>query len=212
MVVNEVREGASLLERDAELELIGDSIARASAGEGGLVVVEGDAGVGKTELLRAAAALGYEAGLHVMRGRGSELDRAFAFGVVRQLLEREVAAAPELLTGGAEPAEAVFAAAGGAARAEEGLFASLQGLDWLVATLAARKPLLLLADDVHWADSASLRWLVFLAERVEDVRALVVAATRPAEPGADQELLDALVVAPAARALKPAPLSGNATT
>src|SRR3954452_3498863 len=135
MVVNEVREGASLLERDAELELIGDSIARASAGEGGLVVVEGDAGVGKTELLRAAAALGYEAGLHVMRGRGSELDRAFAFGVVRQLLEREVAAEPGLLTGGAEPAAAVFAAPARDTPAADDGFAALHGLQWLVANL-----------------------------------------------------------------------------
>ena len=101
---------------------------------------------------------------------------------------------------------------GGETRAEEGVFASLQGLHWLVVNLAARKPLLLLADDVHWADTASLRWLVFLAERVEDVEALLVVATRPAEPGADQELLDALMVAPAVHVLRPAPLSAGATT
>src|SRR4051794_36925187 len=109
MVVNAVPTSPALLERDAELGVIGSLVGRASAGEGGLVVVEGEAGVGKTELLRAAAEQGHEAGLGVLRARGSELDRAFAFGVVRQLLEREVAAAPELLTGGAEPAMAVFA-------------------------------------------------------------------------------------------------------
>jgi predicted ATPase len=72
--------------------------------------------------------------------------------------------------------------------------------------------LLLLADDVHWADTASLRWLVFLASRVEDVKALLVVATRPAEPGTDQELLDALMVAPAVCVVRPAPLSAAATT
>ena len=71
---------------------------------------------------------------------------------------------------------------------------------------------MLLADDVHWADRASLRWLVFLAERLEDVRALLVVATRPAEPGADQELLDALMAVQAARVVRPAPLSEDATT
>ena len=71
---------------------------------------------------------------------------------------------------------------------------------------------MLLADDVHWADRASLRWLVFLAERLEDVKALLVVATRPAEPGADQELLDALMAAQAARVVRPAPLSEAATT
>src|SRR5215211_6294807 len=212
MAAREVRGDAGLLERDGELGLIGGLVARVGTGEGALVVIEGQAGVGKTELLRAAGELGEAEGLRVLRARGSELDRAFAFGVVRQLLEHEVAEEPALLVGGAEPAAAVFAAAGGDIRADEGLFASLQGLHWLVANLAARKPLLLVADDVHWADTASLRWLVFLAERVDDVRALVVAATRPAEPGADQELLDALMMAPAARVLRPAPLSARATT
>ncbi len=71
---------------------------------------------------------------------------------------------------------------------------------------------MLLADDVHWADRASLRWLVFLAERLEDVKALLVVATRPGEPGADQELLDALMAAQAARVVRPAPLSEDAAT
>ena len=203
---------AGLLERDGELGLIAALVGRVRDGEGALLVVEGQAGVGKTELLRAAGELGDAEGLRVLRTRGSELDRAFAFGAVRQLLEREVANDPELLTGGAEPAAPVFAAVADDIRAEEGVFSSLQGLHWLVMNLAARTPLVLLADDVHWADTASLRWLVFLAERVEDVRALIVVATRPAEPGADQELLDALMAAPAARVVRPAPLSAGATT
>src|SRR3712207_8493965 len=60
-------------------------------------------------------------------------------------------------------------------------------------------PYTTLFRSVHWADIPSLRWLVFLAQRAEDVRALLVVATRPAEPGADQDLLDALMVAPSAR-------------
>ena len=211
MVSFGARGGTGLLERDGELGLMAALVARVRGGEGGLLVVEGQAGVGKTELLLAAGEVGEAEGLRVLRVRGSELDRAFAFGVVRQLLERVVADDPELLTGGAEPAAAVFAAGGGDTRAEEGVFASLQGLYWLVVNLAARMPVLLLADDVHWADTASLRWLVFLAERLEDVRALLVVGTRPAEPGADQELLEALMVAPAVRVVRPAPLSAGAT-
>jgi DNA-binding CsgD family transcriptional regulator len=204
--------GPDLLERDGELAMMAAMVARVRGGEGGVLFVEGQAGVGKTELLRAAGEVGEAEGWCVLRARGSELDRAFAFGVVRQLLERVVADDPELLTGGAEPAAAVFAAGGGDARAEEGVFASLQGLHWLVVNLAARMPVMLVADDVHWADTASLRWLVFLAERLEDVKALLVVATRPAEPGADEELLDALMVAPAVCVVRPAPLSAAATT
>src|SRR5215212_3505372 len=102
---------AGLLERDAEIGLMRDVLARAGGGQGGVVVVEGQAGVGKTALLRAAADLADTAGFAIARGRGSELDRAFAFGVVRQMFERDAAAAPDLLTGGAEPAAPVFTAA-----------------------------------------------------------------------------------------------------
>ena len=159
----------------------------------------------------SAGTLAEAAGLRVLRGRGAELDRAFAFGVVRQLLEREVAQhAAELLEGRRRAGGGRVFGAGGTRRAEDGLLGSLQGLLWLVANLAAQQPLLLVADDLHWADAASLRWLVFLAERLEDVPVLLVAATRPAEPGADQELLDALMTAPAAHALRPAPLSEEA--
>jgi DNA-binding CsgD family transcriptional regulator len=206
-----LRGGSQLREREAELELLGGLVAGAGAGEGALVVVEGQAGVGKTSLLRAAARRGEAEGLRVLRGRGSELDRAFAFGLVRQLFEVEVAGEPELLTGGAEAASAVFGSAVGEGRAEEGLFGSQQGLYWLVSNLAARRPLVLLADDVHWADTASLRWLVFLAGRLDDVPALLVAATRPDEPGADEELIEALAATPGARVLRPAPLSASST-
>src|SRR5581483_2796684 len=115
------------------------------------------------QLLRATGALAREAGLTVLRGRGSELDRGFSFGVVRQLFERSVAREPSLLDGGAASAAAVFsAAAAGEPDAEDRLYAALRGLHWLTVNLSARGPLVVLADDLHWADAPSLRWLVFL--------------------------------------------------
>ena len=138
-----------LLEREAELDGMRSLVERAAGGAGGLMVVEGQAGVGKTALLRSASVLGEAAGLRVLRGRGAELDRAFAFGVVRQLLEREVTQAPDLLMGGAAPAAAVFAAGDGEPHAEDGLYGSLQGLLWLVTNVSAQQPLLLVADDLH---------------------------------------------------------------
>ena len=87
MVLLGARGGTGLLERDGELGLVAALVARVRGGEGAVLVVEGQAGVGKTELLRAAEEVGEAEGLRVLRARGSELDRAFAFGVVRQLLE-----------------------------------------------------------------------------------------------------------------------------
>ncbi len=199
---------AALLERDTELQLFERVIERAERGRGGVVLLEGQAGVGKTELLRVAGSLGEDAGLRVLRGRGTELDRPFGFGVVRQLLERWVRESPAALDGGAESAAAVFTAAPIEATAEDGLFTHRHGLYWLAANLAEHQPLLLLADDLHWADTASVRWLVYLAERVEDLPLVLICATRPAEPGADQALID--VLASAAQVVHPAPLSANA--
>jgi DNA-binding CsgD family transcriptional regulator len=97
-----------LLERDMELQLFSRVIERAERGRGGVVLIEGQAGVGKTELLRVAGSLGEAARLRVLRGRGTELDRPFGFGVVRQLLERCARESPAALVGGAEAAAAVF--------------------------------------------------------------------------------------------------------
>ena len=76
-----------LLEREDDLARIDGSLARARDGHGTLVVVEGPAGMGKTALLADARAIAGSAGMQVLRSRGAELEREFAFGVVRQLLE-----------------------------------------------------------------------------------------------------------------------------
>ena len=77
----------ALLERERELKTLRDGIARARAGDGTLMLIEGPAGVGKTELVREARAAAEEAGVMPLEARGSELEQPFAFGVVRQLLE-----------------------------------------------------------------------------------------------------------------------------
>ena len=200
-----------LLERDAELLSLEKGVGAAAGGRGSVVVLEGGAGLGKTELLRVAGEQASAAGLRVLRGRGTELDRDFAFGLVRQLLERAVAEDPELLAHGASAAADVLARVPGDERSSGELFAALHGLYWLVVNLAARGPVALLVDDVHWADTVSIRWLVFLAERVDELPVLLVAAARPDEPGADRALLDALAGASPAVTLRPEPLSRAAT-
>ena len=61
-------------------------------------------------------------------------------------------------------------------------FGTLHGLYWLCANLANRRPLVLLVDDVQWADEASLRFLGVLARRLDALRVLVVLAQRPGPP------------------------------
>src|ERR1700712_53580 len=201
---------SDLLERGHEIGLIRNRFDLATSGDGRLVVIEGPAGVGKSELVRAAAQLGREAGVWVLSSRGSELDRMFSLGLVRRLFARPVTDDPSLLTGRARAAAAVF---DGERRNTPGeaFYSTLDALYWLLVALSADGPGVLLADDVHWADGESLRWLVYLAERLEDLPVLVVAATRPGEPGADRDLLDALMSVRAGTVTRPSPLSGEAT-
>jgi len=76
-----------------------------------------------------------------------------------------------------------------------------------VLNLSAEQPLLLSVDDLHWCDRASLRFLAYLARRLEDVPVLLVGSLRPSEPGADAVLLGELTSDPAAQVLTPGLLS-----
>jgi catechol 2,3-dioxygenase-like lactoylglutathione lyase family enzyme len=77
----------ALLDRDGELRALAGLVEEAAAGEARLVVVEGAAGIGKTRLAAEARRRAESAGMRALSARGSELERAFAFGVVRQLFE-----------------------------------------------------------------------------------------------------------------------------
>ena len=86
-------------------------------------------------------------------------------------------------------------------------FAALHGLFWLASNLAAEQPLLLAVDDLHWCDRPSLRFLAYLARRLEGLPILLATTVRSGEPGSDPTLLAELVLDPAAQALEPGPLS-----
>src|SRR4051812_46791616 len=79
-----------LLERDRELGEIAAALEDAQRGAGRLLHVEGAAGIGKTRLLGLARELARERGMTTLTARGTELEREFAFGAVRQLFEPEL--------------------------------------------------------------------------------------------------------------------------
>jgi MoxR-like ATPase len=82
-----------LLGRERELAAIGRVIDAAREGSGGLVVVEGPAGIGKTRLLDEAVRAASAAGVGVLGARGSEFEVEIGFGVARQLFEPMLRAA-----------------------------------------------------------------------------------------------------------------------
>jgi DNA-binding SARP family transcriptional activator len=199
-----------LVDREHELAAVRTALDDLAAGEPRLLLIEGPAGIGKTRLLAEARRQAAERGVRVLTARGSQLERAFGFGAVRQLLEPELTA-PErrdaLLSGAAASCRGVFDLAG---EPQEGSYAVLHGLYWLTVNLSATGPLVLAVDDVQWCDSASLRWLAYLVRRLEAVPVLVVGTVRTGEPHDDEELLAELALEPTAVVLRPAALSGDA--
>ncbi|MEU8774113.1 LuxR family transcriptional regulator [Streptomyces sp. NPDC048606] len=187
-----------LLHRRKELALITaalDAIAR-PAGGGSVIVVTGGIGMGKTALLRALPALAERRGIRVVTAAGSVHERAFPLGVLDQLLT-------PLLPGTdlAPPDDRADPGAG--AEHDAALFA-------LVAEHGRRKPLLLLVDDLQWADLPSLHRLGRLAARLPRLRVTLVAALREGDPGEDEPHLQHLT-ARAAHLLRLGPLPADAT-
>ncbi len=205
--------GMPLLEREAEVAALHAVVDAAHAGAGRLIAIEGRAGMGKTRLVAEARALAAEAGFEVLVARSADLEQEFAYGVVRQLFEPLLASLAadereEALAGTAGLAERLFAddELTGTASGDVS-FAVMHGLYWLAANLAARRPTLIVIDDLHWTDAPTLRWLSYLGRRLEGLPLLVVLGLRPPEQSAEVELLTELIFDPAALVIRPAALS-----
>ncbi|WND36813.1 AAA family ATPase [Streptomyces sp. BB1-1-1] len=168
-----------LRERDDALALLTAETERARAGTGGLVLLRGATGTGRTAVLEAAARHAAGLGLRVLRARCSPEDTGVPFATVLHLLG-PVPEFTDLAPGGDDR--------GSAAR-----------LWRLLRSYADEGPLLVAVDDVHLADDASRRWLVEAARRVDRLPVLLVATERsqydiePRPAGLTQALSPSLV-------------------
>ena len=87
----------------------------------------------------------------------------------------------------------------------------IHGLYWLTANLADSEPLLLVVDDAHWADIPSLRFMHYLARRLDGLRVVLLVAARPAEQGTDHgDVFAALAAQVDCVSLRAASLSADA--
>src|SRR5262249_45073098 len=98
------------------------------------------------------------------------------------------------------------------AAAPDPSFAVLHGLYWLCANLAVGRPVALVVDDAHWADTASLRFLAFLLPRLEELPVTLLLGVRLDEAAESQGLLAALAMDPATERVVPAPLTIGAVS
>jgi DNA-binding CsgD family transcriptional regulator len=174
---------SSTLERPDELSRIAAALDAAKEGEGKVLVIEGEAGIGKTRLVSEARALAKERGFVRMQATGDELESAMAWSVVRQMVERSISrysgATREAILSGppGRALEALDKATPDAGDAE--VARTMHALWWVAVDLASPRPLLITVDDAQWSDLPSLRFLSYLSKRVGDLPIALVVATRP---------------------------------
>ena len=177
-----------LLERGAELDAVDRALDAALGGIGSLTIVEGEPGIGKSSIIGVAAERAAARDLRVLRARGGEFEGQFPYGVIVELFGAALRSDDDrrrLLRGAARAAEPVFGASpASAGEAMADPLTSLHGLYWLTIALADAHPILIAADDVHWADEASIRFFDFLAKRISDLPIALFIGLRP--PAADE--------------------------
>ena len=203
-----------LVERDSELAELSHRLEAVRAGAGSVVVIEGPAGVGKSVLLDFACSRASDQEIRVLTGRGSEFEQAYPWGVVRALFAPALGGSDaergRLLAGAARLADVALglrpAPTDGLAVSPDAIGAALHGLYWALANLVGDEPLVMAVDDAQWADGPSLRWLRYLANRVEDLPVLLAIAFNPADRAGVEEL-PLPCPADAAALLAPGPLS-----
>lgn len=147
-----------ILERDRFLTELNQSLAAAVAGAGSVVLVSGEAGIGKTTLVDAFEAQASEGGVRSLRGSCDALHTPRPLGPLLDIARAAGGRLRAVVEGGAD---------------REELFAAL--LDELRRPAV---PTLVVFEDVHWADEATLDLLKFLGRRVGQTRALLVVTFR----------------------------------
>jgi DNA-binding CsgD family transcriptional regulator len=196
------------VERDHERSVLAHALDGARAERGGVVVIEAVAGAGKTSLLDLAEGLARERAMRVLRARAAEATRDVPLAVLRGLFQRQLAELPrrrlETLMEG--PAAVLAGALGlGEPRPLTDL-ALHHAAYWLVADMAGDKPLVLLVDDLQWADPASVAALAAVGSRLDDLPVVLVLTHRSADDGEMPDELCALSLSADAR-LHPAGLT-----
>jgi DNA-binding SARP family transcriptional activator/DNA-binding CsgD family transcriptional regulator len=214
--VRDVTDGEfGLLEREKELARIRSRLISACNRAGGLLLITGLAGIGKTALLGTAWEMGAAAGMRTLSARGGELEGEFSFGLVRQLFEPLLAESDRkhrqaLLAGAARMATIALEGEDDDLGIGDRRFAATHGLYWLTVNLCRLAPLLVLIDDLHWADRASLRWVLYLANRLAGLPITVLLSWRTGEIPSDERTFMRLEEAAGDQRIEPAPLSPDA--
>ena len=181
--------------RERELAQIDPALTNALAGRGGLVVLAGDPGIGKTRTAEEVAASAYGRGAGIYWGRCHEGAGAPAYWpwlqILRSLVRQQTPRALAGLLGEGAGAIAQVVPelrlrlgdlpAPPALEPEQARFQLFDCITGFLRAVAARRPLVLVLDDLHWADTPSLLLLQFLARETDNCPLLLVGTYRELE-------------------------------
>ena len=171
-----------LIGRDDELDAIRGTLDLAAAGGPAGLLVEGDAGIGKSVLLESVVATAAERGFRILTSRAAEAESSWSLLAVGDLLEDVPADVVDPLPPPQRRAvDVVMRRAEPDGRPVENATIGA-GLRAVVAALAAEQPLLLVLDDLHWLDDASAAVIGYVLRRLTVERVAVVASRRLPEP------------------------------
>ena len=170
-----VPQAGALFGRDTEMAVLAGLITRAAAGQGSAVLIEGEPGIGKSSLVRAALTARSAAGCQVFWGAGDELGQALSLlPVLDGLRVREPSANRRRAM--------IVRILHGEVSAGRGLDASAvlaEQLVALVAELCADRPTILVIDDLQWADQATVTLWARLARSALQLPLLLIGMMRP---------------------------------
>ncbi len=201
--------------RAAEIAALGEALGRVAAGHAAMVLIEGEAGIGKTRLLDEALADARGRGMQVVVGRAEELERtrpfgllAGAFGCARSSPDPRRAAIAELLAAGGSGEGGPITVT-----SDPGLrFRAVDAFADLGEELALSGPLVIGADDLQWADPSSLLTLAALSRRLAYLPVALIGCLRPSPRGPELDRLDGALAAAGARHLILRGLAEDAVT
>ena len=162
-----------LLGREREREVLGRLLEGARAGQGGVLVLHGEPGVGKTALLEYAVEVAQ--GLQVVRAAGVEGEMELPYAALQQLCSPIIDLTERLPDPQRDALNVAFGRSAGPA--PDPFLVGLAVLG-LLSEASEERPLLCLVDDAHWLDDASARALAFLARRLLAERIVLLFAAR----------------------------------
>ncbi len=219
-----------LLERESALRTIAAAVAAARGGGGDFVLLEGHAGMGKTRLLEAALEQARTVELAALRVTCAELERNLSFGVAGRLVRALLAQVPARRRGPllrkapplVRPLLEIGPEVGGSARSADdppldpsapstagdpATLAQAHALFTVCAEALGQAPALLAIDDLHWCDQASLEFLLYLANRLDELPVVLLGARRSRLGEYQIDVLERIAALPHIRVERLTPLT-----